>query len=146
MDIVKEGLAVLGEEYGSLLQQAQDTGWIDVYETPGKNKRRYSWGRIRRHPYVLLNYRGDPDSVFTIAHDWGMRCTPTIPTSTSPKQRPVTRYFSGGGEYGQRDSAYASPAGYGQGTGARAGMCLTITSDQFRTTVVRQTMFAKVKK
>ena len=36
MEMVKQGLAVLGDDYASLLQEAQDTGWIDVYETPGK--------------------------------------------------------------------------------------------------------------
>ena len=71
MELVKKGLAVLGGEYGALLQEAQDGGWIDVYETPGKTSGAYSWGVFGVHPYVLLNHRGDLDSVFTIAHELG---------------------------------------------------------------------------
>ncbi len=71
MRIVKEGLAVLGEEYAALLADAQKNGWIDVYETAGKTSGAYSWGVYGVHPFVMLNHRGDLDSVYTIAHELG---------------------------------------------------------------------------
>lgn len=70
--MVKRGLAVLGNEYVSLLQTALDQRWIDVYETPNKRSGAYSihvYGL--NHPYVLLNYEQTTNDVFTIAHELG---------------------------------------------------------------------------
>lgn len=69
--IVKEGLAPMGEEYLSHLQEGFDNRWIDVYENKGKRSGAYSWGAYGVHPYVLLNYNGTLDSVFTLAHEMG---------------------------------------------------------------------------
>ena len=70
--LVKEGLKPLGEEYGKLLQEAHDGGWIDVEETDGKRSGAYSIGVYGlRHPYVLLNYKKTTNNVFTIAHELG---------------------------------------------------------------------------
>lgn len=70
-EIVKKGLAPLGEKYLSLLQEGFDNRWIDVYENEGKRSGAYSWGVYGSHPYVLLNYSGTLDSVFTLAHEMG---------------------------------------------------------------------------
>lgn len=69
--IVKEGLAPLGEEYLSILQEGFTDRWIDVYENEGKRSGAYSWGVYGTHPYVLLNYNGTLDHVFTLAHEMG---------------------------------------------------------------------------
>lgn len=69
--LVLEGLGVLGEDYLDMLKEAYESGWIDVYETAGKTSGAYSWGAYGTHPYVLLNHRGDLDSVFTLAHELG---------------------------------------------------------------------------
>ena len=71
-DIVKEGLAPLGEQYGKLLQEAHDNGWIDVEETEGKRSGAYSISVYGlKHPYVLLNYQKTTGNVFTLAHELG---------------------------------------------------------------------------
>ena len=68
--IVKEGLAPLGEQYGKLLQEAHDNGWIDVEETEGKRSGAYSISVFGlKHPYVLLNYQKTTGDVFTVAHE-----------------------------------------------------------------------------
>ena len=70
--LVKEGLAPLGEEYGKLLQDAHDNGWIDVEETEGKRSGAYSTSVYALpHPYVLLNYQPTTHDVFTLAHELG---------------------------------------------------------------------------
>lgn len=70
--LVKEGLKPLGEEYGKLLQQAHDNGWIDVEETEGKRSGAYSISVYKTpHPYVLLNYQKTTNDIFTIAHELG---------------------------------------------------------------------------
>ena len=69
--MVLEGLEPLGEEYLSLLREGFDNRWIDVYENEGKRSGAYSWGVYGIHPYVLLNFNGTLDSVFTLAHEMG---------------------------------------------------------------------------
>ena len=69
--IVKEGLAPLGEEYLAILQEGFDNGWIDVRENQGKRSGAYSWGAYGTHPFVLMNYNGSLNHVFTLAHEMG---------------------------------------------------------------------------
>ncbi len=69
--MVVKGLEPLGEEYISVLKHGFEAGWIDVYENQGKRKGAYSWGSYGTHPYVLLNYNGTIQDVFTIAHEMG---------------------------------------------------------------------------
>lgn len=70
-DIVLKALAPMGEEYISILRKGFEERWIDVYENEGKRQGAYSWGAYGTHPYVLLNFQGDLDSVFTLAHEMG---------------------------------------------------------------------------
>lgn len=69
--MVKEGLAPMGQEYLDKLQEGFDSRWIDIYENEGKRSGAYSWGAYGTHPYVLLNYHGTLDHVFTLAHEMG---------------------------------------------------------------------------
>ena len=70
-DMVIEGLAPMGEDYIAKLKEGFDNRWIDVYENKGKRSGAYSWGAYGTHPYVLLNYQGTLDHVFTLAHEMG---------------------------------------------------------------------------
>ena len=70
-EMVKRALAPLGEDYQALLQKGFDNRWIDVYENEGKRTGAYSWGAYGTHPYVLLNYHGSLNDVFTLAHEMG---------------------------------------------------------------------------
>lgn len=70
-EIVKAGLAPLGPEYGKVLAEGMDGGWIDVYENEGKRSGAYSWGAYGTHPYVLMNYQDNLNNVFTLAHEMG---------------------------------------------------------------------------
>ncbi|MGJ7043845.1 oligoendopeptidase F [Thermoanaerobacterium thermosulfurigenes] len=68
-DIVLKALEPLGNEYVSILREGFDSRWIDVYENRGKTSGAYSWGTYGVHPFVLLNFQGKLDDVFTIAHE-----------------------------------------------------------------------------
>ncbi len=70
-ELLVEGLAPLGDAYVSVLRQGLSGGWIDVVETRGKRSGAYSWGAYGTHPYVLLNYQGTVDHLFTLAHEMG---------------------------------------------------------------------------
>lgn len=70
-ELVKECLKPMGEEYNELLTNALQAGWVDVYEKPGKRGGAYSWSVDGVHPYILMNWAGTRDNVFTLAHEFG---------------------------------------------------------------------------
>ncbi len=79
-------MAPLGEEYLGLLRQGFENRWIDVYENEGKRSGAYSWGIYGVHPYVLLNFHGTLNDVFTLAHEMGH----AIHSWYSDKNQPYT--------------------------------------------------------
>ena len=145
-DIVLEGLAPMGEEYIKVLEEGFDNRWIDVYENEGKRSGAYSWGSYGIHPYVLMNYHGTLDHVFTLAHEMG---------------HAIHSYYS------DANQPYVN-AGYKIFVAEVASTCneslliqhlLKITEDeeekaylinhfleQFKGTLYRQTMFAEFEK
>ena len=70
-NILAKAFAPLGEEYVSTIKKALNSRWIDVYETEGKTAGAYSWGTYSSHPYMLMNYNGTMDHMFTLAHELG---------------------------------------------------------------------------
>lgn len=85
-DMVRRGLAPLGEEYLEILNEGLANRWIDVYENEGKRSGAYSWGTYGCHPYVLLNFHGTLNDVFTLAHEMGH----SIHSWYSDKNQPFT--------------------------------------------------------
>ncbi|MBQ2801616.1 MAG: oligoendopeptidase F [Lachnospiraceae bacterium] len=69
--IVTKGLEPLGGEYITILKEGFENRWIDIYENVGKRSGAYSWGAYGTHPYVLMNYNGTLNHVFTLAHEMG---------------------------------------------------------------------------
>lgn len=70
-ETVLKALAPLGEDYIAKVKEGFDNRWIDVYENQGKRSGAYSAGSYGAHPYVLLNYNGTLDNMFTLAHEMG---------------------------------------------------------------------------
>ena len=93
-NIVKEGLAPLGEQYGKLLQEAHDNGWIDVEETEGKRSGAYSISVFGlKHPYVLLNYQKTTGDVFTVAHELGHAMHSYFSERNQPQEKASYKIF-----------------------------------------------------
>jgi oligoendopeptidase F len=70
-EYVVEALAPLGEDYQQRVAEGLDSGWVDVYETRGKQSGAYSGGTYDTKPYVLMNYQDDVSSMYTLAHELG---------------------------------------------------------------------------
>lgn len=68
---VLAAVAPLGSSYVELLSAAFKAGWIDIYQNKGKRSGAYSWGIYDAHPYVLLNYQNNYNSISTLAHEMG---------------------------------------------------------------------------
>ncbi|MGD1048491.1 MAG: oligoendopeptidase F [Candidatus Krumholzibacteriaceae bacterium] len=69
--LVMAALKPLGDEYESMLTQAFDSRWIDMYPNKDKQGGAYSSGVYGVHPYVKLNFNGHYNEVSTIAHELG---------------------------------------------------------------------------
>ena len=67
-----EATAPLGSAYTEVMSSAFDSRWMDVYPGAGKRSGAYMNGSVYDvHPYVLMNYNDDYESVSTLAHEWG---------------------------------------------------------------------------
>lgn len=69
-ELVLKALEPMGEEYLSIIKEGFANRWIDVYENVGKRSGAYSAG-AKVHPYVLLNFQGTLNDVFTLIHEMG---------------------------------------------------------------------------
>jgi oligoendopeptidase F len=69
---ILEALKPLGSEYITTLQKAYDDRWIDYIPTVGKRSGAYSTGGAYDvHPFILMNWTDDYESVSTLAHELG---------------------------------------------------------------------------
>jgi oligoendopeptidase F len=71
-EILLEAMRPLGDAYINEMRQGFHSGWFDVYENVGKRSGAYSTAvHGVPHPYMLLNYQGLLDDLFTVAHEVG---------------------------------------------------------------------------
>jgi oligoendopeptidase F len=84
VDIVTESVLPLGKDYQNKLKIATSSGWLDVYENPGKRSGAFSSGVYGVHPYMLLNYDETLNYVFTLAHELGHTMHTTLSNETQP--------------------------------------------------------------
>lgn len=146
LETVKKGLAPMGSGYLESLENAFGSGWLDVFENQGKTSGAYSWGTHLTHPYVLLNYQGTINDVFTIAHEMGHAMHSYYTNKTQP-------YIYS--EYKILVAEVASTVN----ESLLMNYLLSVTTDkkerayllnhymeEFRGTLFRQTMFAEFEK
>ncbi len=63
---------IYGDEYHDTLEGGlTKKGWLDVFPNRGKRGGAYSSGCYGMEPYILLNFKGTFDDVFTLAHECG---------------------------------------------------------------------------
>ena len=70
-EILRKGLSPLGKQYLNDIETLFSGRSIDVYEKHGKRSGAYAWGTYLSHPYMLLNWSGRMNDVFTFAHETG---------------------------------------------------------------------------
>jgi len=70
--LVLEAVAPLGKDYVQAFASGLDSRWMDAYPRPRKQSGAHMAGYVYDvHPYVLMNYNEDYESVTTLAHEWG---------------------------------------------------------------------------
>ena len=143
LEIMKEGLAPLGEDYIERLSKGVEAGWIDVYENEGKTSGAYSFGSYDSFPYILLNSTDTLQDVFTLVHEMGH----SMHSSYTREHQPFT--------YGSHSIFTAEVASTVNESLLMQHLLSKETDPQmrkylinlhieaFRTTLFRQTMFAE---
>ena len=67
-----EAVKPLGPEYVAAMKKGLADRWMDVYPRPRKLSGAHMAGSAYDvHPFLLINYTGNYESVSTIAHEWG---------------------------------------------------------------------------
>jgi oligoendopeptidase F len=70
--LMLEAVAPLGPDYVAAMRNGLDHRWMDVYPRPRKLSGAHMAGAAYDvHPFLLINYTDNYESVSTIAHEWG---------------------------------------------------------------------------
>jgi oligoendopeptidase F len=70
--LMLEAVAPLGPAYVEAMKDGLEHRWMDVYPRPRKLSGAHMAGAAYDvHPYLLINYTNNYESVSTIAHEWG---------------------------------------------------------------------------
>jgi len=71
VELVKESLRIMGDEYSDIIEEGFRERWVDVYENEGKRSGAYSFGIYGTPPYILMNWQDTVQELFTLAHEFG---------------------------------------------------------------------------
>ncbi len=146
LGLVEEGLKPLGDEYIGNLKNAFASGWIDVYENQGKTSGAYSWGAYKSHPYVLLNYQGTINDVFTIAHEMGHALHSFYTNKTQPYIYSQYKIFVAEVASTVNESLLMKYMLKNTSDNKERAYLLNHYLEEFRGTLFRQVMFAEFEK
>jgi oligoendopeptidase F len=84
-ELVLDALEPLGPSYVATVRTGFTERWMDTYPRPGKRAGAYSNGSVYDvHPYVLMNYNDDYESVSTLAHEWGHAMHSALANAAQP--------------------------------------------------------------
>lgn len=146
LKMVEKGLEPMGEEYLNNVRNAFKSGWVDVYENKGKTSGAYSWGAYDTHPYVLLNYQGTINDVFTIAHEIGHAMHSFYTNGTQPYVYSEYKIFVAEVASTVNESLLMNYMLKSTKDKKEKAYLLNHYLEEFRGTVFRQVMFAEFEK
>lgn len=145
-DWVVAALAPLGEEYVKILQSAFTDRWIDVYENKGKRSGAYSSGCYDSQPYILMNFNGTLNDVFTLAHELGHSMHSWLADHAQPFRLAQYPIFTAEIPSTVNEALLLNYLLNTQRDVKFRAYLLNYHCDQFKGTVFRQTMFAEFEK
>ena len=142
-ETILSALSVLGDDYIEMLKLGFNSRWIDVYENAGKRSGAYSTDCCRPHPYVLLNYKENLDSQFTLAHEMGHALHSYLSMHNQPVS--TSNYVIFVAEVASTCNEVLLMRHLLKNTDDKRQRAYLINHflDQFKGTVYRQTMFAE---
>lgn len=143
LDMMREGLAPLGEEYIARMNAGLKAGWIDVYENEGKTSGAYSFGSYDSMPYILLNYTNTLKDVFTVVHEMGHSMHSSYTREAQPYIYGSHSIFTAEVASTVNESLLMRYLLDREADPKMRKYLLNLYIEEFRTTLFRQTMFAE---
>ena len=145
-EIILEALKPLGEEYLENVKKAFAEGWIDVYGNEGKQGGAYSWGSYDSKSYILMSYKDDLDSLFTLIHEMGHSMHSFYSKNNQPYLYSGYKIFVAEVASTLNELLLINYLLKNAESKEERVYLLNYYLEQFRTTVYRQTMFAEFEK
>ena len=143
LDIMRQALKPLGEEYINRMNKGISQGWIDVYENKGKTSGAYSFGCYDSYPYILLNYADTLKDVFTIIHEMGHSMHSSYTREAQPYIYGGHSIFTAEVASTVNESLLMQYLLEKETDVEMRKYLLNMHLEEFRTTLFRQTMFAE---
>ena len=143
LDIMRDALQPLGEEYLTKMNKGIEEGWIDVYENKGKTSGAYSFGCYDSYPYILLNYTDTLKDVFTIIHEMGHYMHSRYTRDEQPYIYGSHSIFTAEVASTVNESLLMQHLLRTKDEKEMRKYLLNMHLEEFRTTLFRQTMFAE---
>lgn len=142
-EIILEALKPLGEEYLENVKKAFAEGWIDVYGNEGKQGGAYSWGSYDSKSYILMSYKDDLNSLFTLIHEMGHSMHSFYSKNNQPYLYSGYKIFVAEVASTLNELLLINYLLKNAESKEERVYLLNYYLEQFRTTVYRQTMFAE---
>lgn len=89
-EAVLDAIKPLGDAYHATLSDGFGNRWVDVHEVQGKRSGGYNLGIYGVHPFILMNWSGLLDDVFTLAHEAGHAMHSHLSNAVQP--HPTAQY------------------------------------------------------
>jgi len=143
LQLMKDGLSVLGPEYMKRVEDGIKNRWIDVYENQGKTSGAYSFGSYDSMPYILLNYNNKFKDVFTLTHEMGHSIHSKFTREEQPFIYGGHSIFTAEVASTVNESLLMKHLLASETNIEAKKYILTLYIEEFRSTLFRQTMFAE---
>jgi oligoendopeptidase F len=139
-----KGVAPLGEDYVRMLGQHFQEGWMDGVPRKGKRSGAYmNPGAYDVHPFVLMSFNNNYESVTTVAHEWGHAMHSVLADAAQPYELSNYGIFVAEIPSTTNEMLLADYVARNAKTKQEKIYALTMQLESMRTTFFRQALFAE---
>lgn len=139
-----KGVAPLGDDYVKALNQHFQGAWMDAVPRKGKRSGAYmNPGAYDVHPFVLLSFNDNYESVSTVAHEWGHAMHSVLANAAQPYETANYGIFVAEIPSTTNEMLLADYVAGNAKTKDEKVYAITRQLESLRTTFFRQAMFAE---
>ena len=139
-----KGVAPLGDDYVKALGQHFQEGWMDAVPRKGKVSGAYmNPAAYDVHPFVLMSFNNNYESVTTVAHEWGHAMHSVLANATQPYETADYGIFVAEIPSTTNEMLLADYVARNAKTKSEKIYAITMQLESMRTVFFRQALFAE---